>query len=624
MDNYRRRQLVYFSTQSSNSIIDPTVQDVPNGVYIEDTDGILYRKSAWPSSGVTPNSVVVITDDCKVRLALTQAPNTMKIDPNGGVQDSTVTGFHDEASAKTDYNGALNTANILKIQSGTNYAAGYCANFTFPDGMTKGCLPAFGQMCTIAKYDEDVQSCLSVCGGTEMMYPQYYWTSTYDQTFNDNTGSLYWTELWNLETGVSMSSTDSYYVRPVAEYKPFAKDLSMVSGTRNTANCYMVHKAGTYRIPLVYGNAIKNGQDNQVAYKPGGTTTETYCANFINHNGDPITAPWITKSGTGVNGGMGITVDSAEIVWKRSNTGKINITNLAITGDYLSFEITSSRFREFDYLNAVLAVKSGNTIVWSWHIWATLVDYSVTIPVNVGDHVYKVAPCNLGWVNSDLTSYGENWFINKRHGNVESDGECPYFIYGRKDALPPLSGYYTTEYSSFYAIELAEKGWSYSESSATIPDTIKNPNVFFKSGIPSDYCNLWNSHATDNTIQTTTIKTIYDPCPAGFCVPSGRLWQYLVTLNYKNVIYSNDRRRPLIWYELDSDTSSSTYPSSGDLILPAAGTRLYNGTMDRPKVIGCYLSSSRIGIYNFQMGYSPTFDMSTPLYYTTIRPVAEE
>jgi hypothetical protein len=63
---------VYFNAQpSSSGIIDPTIQDVPNGVYIEDTDGILYRKSAWPSSGVTPNSVVVIANECKVRLALT-------------------------------------------------------------------------------------------------------------------------------------------------------------------------------------------------------------------------------------------------------------------------------------------------------------------------------------------------------------------------------------------------------------------------------------------------------------------------------------------------------------------------------------------------------------------------
>lgn len=35
----------------------------------------------------------------------------------------------------------------------------------------------------------------------------------------------------------------------------------------NTANCYVISAAGYYRIPLVYGNAIKNGQKNESAYK---------------------------------------------------------------------------------------------------------------------------------------------------------------------------------------------------------------------------------------------------------------------------------------------------------------------------------------------------------------------
>ena len=76
-------------------------------------------------------------------------------------------------------------------------------------------------------------------------------------------------------------------------------DLSMVDCAGNarasmtTANSYMVHTAGKYKLPLVYGNAIKNGADNTVAYKPGGTTSTNYCANFVNHANTAITAPWI-------------------------------------------------------------------------------------------------------------------------------------------------------------------------------------------------------------------------------------------------------------------------------------------------------------------------------------------
>ena len=49
-------------------------------------------------------------------------------------------------------------------------------------------------------------------------------------------------------------------------------DLSMVDingnplSSRNTANCYVIHEAGTYMFPAVYGNAIKDGATNSVSY----------------------------------------------------------------------------------------------------------------------------------------------------------------------------------------------------------------------------------------------------------------------------------------------------------------------------------------------------------------------
>ena len=38
---------------------------------------------------------------------------------------------------------------------------------------------------------------------------------------------------------------------------------------QTTANCYVVSAAGTYQLPLVYGNAIKNGRENSAAYQGG-------------------------------------------------------------------------------------------------------------------------------------------------------------------------------------------------------------------------------------------------------------------------------------------------------------------------------------------------------------------
>ena len=66
-------------------------------------------------------------------------------------------------------------------------------------------------------------------------------------------------------------------------------DLSMANNDgstrtdgRTTANCYLVHAPGSYKIPLVYGNAIKHGSTNRNAYYT--TQTSNTLQNFVNHN----------------------------------------------------------------------------------------------------------------------------------------------------------------------------------------------------------------------------------------------------------------------------------------------------------------------------------------------------
>ena len=66
-------------------------------------------------------------------------------------------------------------------------------------------------------------------------------------------------------------------------------DLSYdYNGQMNTANCYVVTHPGYYKLPLVYGNAIKNGAPNAIAYGEGtGSTT------FVNHLDLQIKDPYI-------------------------------------------------------------------------------------------------------------------------------------------------------------------------------------------------------------------------------------------------------------------------------------------------------------------------------------------
>ncbi len=205
-----------FTANAATRSVSVVWEKIKLGVYIEDTNGKLFTSSEWGSaSHATANSVVVLTDVCKVRLALTQASSAMVIGPNGTEAiDQYMTAISDPTKAKADYNGATNTANIIKVISSTSYAAGWCNAFTFPNGL-KGCLPSLGQLWTIYQNKTAVEACLSACGATAMT-SSYYWSSTFWGV--DGSGRCCWGLYWSDGYAGNGYLDNSYYVRAVAAY----------------------------------------------------------------------------------------------------------------------------------------------------------------------------------------------------------------------------------------------------------------------------------------------------------------------------------------------------------------------------------------------------------------------
>ena len=188
-----------------------------NGVYIEATNGKLFTSDKWTGS-LTANSVVVIQDEVRFRIALTQSSSTMKIHPSSsGTLENYMTAIRDSSRAKLDMKSAENTANIMKLQSGTDYAAGYCNSFTFPDGKTKGLLPALGWLQTAYDNKAAVDACLAACGATAMDTSNYHWASTFW-----GVGSTNYRNCWRLNWSDGIVSytylSKSYRVRPFAAY----------------------------------------------------------------------------------------------------------------------------------------------------------------------------------------------------------------------------------------------------------------------------------------------------------------------------------------------------------------------------------------------------------------------
>ena len=328
-------------------------------------------------------------------------------------------------------------------------------------------------------------------------------------------------------------------------------DLSTNGGSSSmtTANCYMVHAPGYYKLPLVYGNAIKNGSANTTAYKPG--TVSNGVANFINHAGTAISGPWITKSGSGVNAGMNITVNGAQLIWQDVNG---LTSSYAIDGDYLKFQVPAGSIAEG---NAVIAVKSGSTIVWSWHIWVTPETFSNLTTIS-GSHTYSVTPVNLGWVNSgSITKSGyegrsctvkitqtggdsETFTVTQKESisvTSSKDGNSPYYQWGRKDPFVPsvnVSGAAQTDKTVYVGNGVDAAGYKYTASTtSTIGTNIQNPWVHYYNSstygpVSTTYYNMWDAkNSSTGNITTATKKTIYDPCPPGFCVPTSNLYYYM-------------------------------------------------------------------------------------------------
>lgn len=277
--------------------------------------------------------------------------------------------------------------------------------------------------------------------------------------------------------------------------------------SRNTANCYVVKKTGTYKFPCVYGNAIKNGVANTAAYSNNGGD---YSHDFVNYVGNQITDPWVSTD-------TGETIASAQL--SIADTDGI-FSNITVNKDYVIFTVDSVPATG---ANGVISIKdSAGTIMWNWHIWVWKDDLTpVTITNNAGVN-YDILPVNLGskWeTDSTNPTQIKNW----------------YYQWGRPNPIPLVSSYATstnepTLYGTYTSLTKIA-------SASDFQTGIKNPNVFYERNSTSynwfsstSYYNLWDANcASTGASDNTTVKTIYDPSPVGFKVPNGNTFTGFTT-----------------------------------------------------------------------------------------------
>ena len=223
-----------------------------------------------------------------------------------------------------------------------------------------------------------------------------------------------------------------------------------------TANTYMVTAAGKYKF-----NATIKGN--------GGL--------------DPITgttATPISKS----------SIAGVKVLWELGDTyGKaIKYSSSAYDISYLDGYVYFSTPETFTQGNCYVAIyNSSNEILWSWLIWA-------------------------GAEPSEVTS-GTDKFMNRNLGSIAVGNYSRGFLYqwGRKDPFPAADG---NNYTPYSYVPARLTSHSIVEAPITVAYAIANPTHFTSHSAwmtTDDYrADLWSD----------TEKTIYDPCPAGWRVPT--------------------------------------------------------------------------------------------------------
>jgi len=353
---------------------------------------------------------------------------------------------------------------------------------------------------------------------------------------------------------------------------PVYGDIDGTAYNPTTANCYVISAPGVYKFPLVYGNALVNGTENTKAFKPtdAGITYSGgyYLPTFLNVNNSPIQYPYILK-----DLGLNPASCNAAIVWQDAQD-ILRDTQCSVGGTsgedaYIQFEIKKE---DIQAGNIVLALRnSSNNILWSWHIWVTEKDLTPTqvkiVSGSQGPSTTMLMGYNLGWTDAQ-SAYTKSWYTRKwvvrltqaesgktkdftikQIGDVihvdDNVGSNTFYQWGRKDPMRPAASsnaFKTVYYGQGYSATISYNAGVQSIAPTAVPSSatvtvghaIQNPHLEYKNsttkswlggpGTHSDVTqsgrpgNLWNANVSTMSIGAASSKTVYDPCPPGFCV----------------------------------------------------------------------------------------------------------
>ena len=263
-----------------------------------------------------------------------------------------------------------------------------------------------------------------------------------------------------LALGDITSKLENYSAPSTDTHKSAITGATDLSSANGSANCYVLSAAGAYKIPVVKGNSSTSA-GNVFGVK---LIWESY------NNSEEVTANSVIEQ---------IDYDGPE--------------------NYIYFKTPSTLKKG----NAVIAaLDSEQNVIWSWHIW--IPETAITADT-YGLATNPMMDRYLGALRADIENLGATIGLG--------------YEWGRKDPFPGpatiVKDSPTMTYSGSISVvhNDAPEGEKKGTPPATVPESIANPNIIYNANN-----NDWTS-VTDDTLWSTE-KTIYDPCPAGYKVPT--------------------------------------------------------------------------------------------------------
>lgn len=269
------------------------------------------------------------------------------------------------------------------------------------------------------------------------------------------------------------------------------------------------------------------------------------------------------------------------LIWQDAY-GLVQDVQLSSNKEFLEFYVSPKNIQQG---NAVVALRyKDGQIIWSWHIWVTHVDMGATVPIDDWDNAsykYDLAPYELGYCEAKPTNQFDtrqqevvftqeggktvNMVLTHTGKKMQttSNPDIVYYQFGRKDPMLAVINHSNTWKEQFYEYDqykfrLATAADLRNGGAPWVEDGSAKPHVMFALGDllkanggtvynASGTC-FWNNNPTESritllndnpqegyydldevqVIKKEVIKTVYDPCPVGFCVPPKQAFRVFI------------------------------------------------------------------------------------------------